>query len=242
MTSTSWRARLPGLVLLAVVLAGCTTRTDEGQPTPVSPSTATPSGTAETQESVTKEEADRSDAFTFVIPNQGGDMEGHTPRGFQGMGTGLFVGDNLSPRFPNGDGVQLFFTFDLSGIPAGDVLFAVLRSVNAQVRGTPFHDLGSLNVEEFRYDRFSQALWNSQAISEGASCVFGTRAGETFDCDLGEAVQRSLDDAYPFAQFRLRLDRAGDGDGIPDMVLFFITDSNTNQPGIFELEVTMSKS
>ena len=48
-----------------------------------------------------------------------------------------------------------------------------------------------------------------------------------------------MNDSYPLAQFRLLLDRAGDNDGNPDMVAFIIADSNTNQPGIFELEVTV---
>lgn len=61
---------------------------------------------------------------TIILENQGGNMEGHTPRGFQGMGTGLFTGDNLNPNFPEGDGVQLFLTFDLSGLPAGEVASA----------------------------------------------------------------------------------------------------------------------
>lgn len=167
-------------------------------------------------------------------------MEGHTPRGFQGMGGGLFVGDNLNPNFPNGDGVQAFITFDLSEVPDGEVISAALRSENSRVQGTPFLDLGSLNVEEIRYDRFSSALWNSSPLPNGASCVFATQASGPFECDVSETVQRSLDDAYPRAQFRLRLDRASDGDGRQDMVMFFIDDTNASQPGIFELKVTIT--
>jgi hypothetical protein len=39
----------------------------------------------------------------------------------------------------------------------------------------------------------------------------------------------------------LRLDRAGDSDGTQDLISFFIADSNTNQPDIFELEVTVEQ-
>ncbi|MBQ10833.1 MAG: hypothetical protein CMJ45_04715 [Planctomyces sp.] len=174
-----------------------------------------------------------------VLRNQGGAMEGHTPRGFQGMGTGLFAGDNLNPRFPDGDGVQMFLTFDLSAVPAGKVVSAVLRSDKALVRGTPFKDLGALWAEEIHYSRFSSALWNLEAHDGGAHCVFATSPSGPFQCGLAETVQRSLNDSYSLAQFRLLLDRAGDGDGVPDMVAFFISNSNTNQPGIFELEVTI---
>ena len=40
------------------------------------------------------------------------------------------------------------------------------------------------------------------------------------------------------AQFRLRFDRVADDDGEPDLALFFLTDSNTNEPGIFQLELS----
>ena len=166
-------------------------------------------------------------------------MEGHTPRGFQGMGTGLFAGDNLNPRFPNGDGVQIFLTFDLSIVPAGKVVSAVLRSDRASVRGTPFKDLGALRAEEIRYSKFSSALWNLEPIAGGDGCEFATSSDGPFRCDLADAVRNSLNDSYPFAQFRLLLDRAGDNDGTQDLVSFFIADSNTNQPGIFKLEVTV---
>ena len=242
MILNSWRARLPVLFYLAFILAACSASTDQGQPTHSTPSAPSVSETAGTRESATAAEPDGSDTVTVVLHNQGGSKEGHTPRGFRGMGTGLFVGDNLNPRFPNGDGVQLFLTFDLIEVPAGKVLSAVLRSDNAHARGTPFLDLGAVNAEEFRYDQFSSALWNLAPLPNGASCVFATQVDGPFSCDLTSALQRSLDDAYPFAQFRLRFDRAGDGDGFPDMLMFFIANSNTNQPRIFELEVTINKS
>ena len=174
---------------------------------------------------------------TIVLKNQGRNMEGHTPRGFQGMGTGLFVGDNLNPQFPNNDGVQIFLTFDLSTVPQGTVISAVLRSEYAHVQGSPFQDLGALTVEEIRYMSFSSALWDLE--TDGVSCIFATTPEGPFECDLTEAVQRSLDEGHPYVQFRIRFEQAGDGDGNPDLVLFFITNSNTNQPGTLELEVTV---
>lgn len=177
------------------------------------------------------------DRTTVVLHNHGGAMEGHTPRGFRGMGTGLFTGDNLNPRFPNGDGVQIFLTFDLSGLPEGRVETAILRAGGAQIQGTPFRDLGALRGEEIRYDRFSPDLWNK--ASRGANCLFADSRAGPYACELTGAVQRSRDDGYRYAQFRLRLDKAGDGDGRADLVMFFKTSSNTNEPGIFELAVTL---
>ena len=82
----------------------------------------------------------------IVIKNEGNDMEGHTPRGFQGMGTGLFAGDNLNPGFPNGDGLQIFITFNIEEIADKDITFALLRSEHAHISGSPF-DLGVLQTE-----------------------------------------------------------------------------------------------
>lgn len=176
-----------------------------------------------------------------VLSNHGGDMEGHTPRGFQGMGTGLFAGDNLNPGFPNGDGVQIFLTFDLQGLPAGDVLSATLRSMNSHVRGSPFEDLGPLRAQEVRYDRFSSALWNLSPLAGGHTCTFATRPSDKFRCDITDVVRRSLEDGYRYAQLRLSMEKAGDGDGDSDLVAFFKADSNTNEPGIFTIEVTFAQ-
>jgi len=177
-------------------------------------------------------------ADTIILLNQGGSMEGHTPRGFQGMGTGLFVGDNLNENFPEGDGVQLFLLFDLTSIPKGKVESAVLQSLHATVRGTPFLDLGNLRAQEIRYDSFSSELWDSKAGDE--ICTFAMSIDSPFACDLAGAVQRALDDEYPYAQFRLLFDKAGDGDGEQDMVMFYIQDTNTNEEGIFELHIAMT--
>ena len=175
----------------------------------------------------------------ILLQNQGGGMEGHTPRGFPGMGAGLFAGDNLNPGFPDGDGVQLFLTFDLSAVPSGKVVSALLHSENASVRGMPLKDLGPLRAEEIRYSKFSPALWDLEPIAGGDVCEFATSSEGPYRCDLADAVRSSLNDSYPFVQFRILLDRPGDNDGTQDLVSFFIADSNTNQPGIFELKVTV---
>jgi hypothetical protein len=183
--------------------------------------------------------ADLPAATTVTLQNEGGAMEGHTPRGFAGMGTGLFTGDNLNPSFPEGDGVQIFLTFDLDELPAGDVVSATLRSEHGQTSGDPFGDLGDLGADEIRYETFSAALWDLVPEAGGQSCTFATFASGPFECDVTAVVARSRADDYPRAQLRLRLEQAGDGDGSPDLALFFITDTNTNEPGIFELDMTV---
>ena len=177
------------------------------------------------------------DPVTVVLKIQGGAMEGHTPRGFRGRGTGLFAGDNLNPGLLDGDGVQIFLTFDLRSLPKGEIRSAVLRSDSAHIQGNPFRDLGALRAEEIRYRRFSPALWNDAPGS--ASCIFADSRAGPFACEITEAVQRARAKSDRHAQFRLRMDKAGDGDGRPDMVMFFKTNSNTNEPGIFELAVSV---
>ena len=208
-------------------------------PTPPPPPTAAPATDAPAPT------ADATGTVTVTVLNQGGEggrgavMEGHTPRGFRGSGTGLFVGDNLNPNFPNSDGVQAFLTFGLADVPRGGVVAALLRSNHASTRGSPYRDLGPLTAEEIRYDLFSADLWNLPTLAGGAGCLLAASASASVQCGVSDAVQRSLDDGRSTVQFRLRFERAGDGDGSPDLAMFFITDSNTNEPGVFELEITV---
>ena len=238
------RTSVVALTLFLLLVLGCGQSSPRVSPEPVEPSPglATPDTISDGGVSPNRQvdsTKQTSQSKVILLQNQGGEMEGHTPRGFPGMGTGLFAGDNLNPRFPDGDGVQLFLTFDLSTVPSGKVVSALLRSENASVRGMPLKDLGPLRAEEIRYSEFSPALWNLEPFAGGDVCEFATLSEGPFRCDLADAVRSSLNDSYPFAQFRLLLDRAGDNDGTQDLVAFFIADSNTNQPGIFELEVTV---
>ena len=240
----SARTCLIAFTLFLLLVFGCGKTSPGISPEPVAPSPglATPDVVTDAGASPTRlvESTDQtSPSKVILLQNQGGRMEGHTPRGFPGMGTGLFAGDNLNPRFPDGDGVQLFLTFDLSAVPSGRVVSALLRSENASVSGMPLKDLGPLRAQEIRYSQFSPALWNLEPLAGGVDCEFATASEGPFRCDLADAVGRSLNDSYPFAQFRLLLDRAGDNDGTQDLVAFFVADSNTNQPGIFELEITV---
>ncbi len=226
------------LVLLFVI--ACSSAGGETPPTPP-PSLAD----APTSDAPPPTAASATGTVTVTVLNQGGRggrgaiMEGHTPRGFRGSGTGLFVGDNLNPNFPDGDGVQAFLTFDLADVPRGQVVAAMLRSNHASTRGSPYRDLGPLTAEEIRYDLFSPDLWNLPPLAGGSGCLLATSAGASVECGVRDAVQRSLDDERSIVQFRLRFERAGDGDGSPDRAMFFITNSNTNEPGIFELEITV---
>jgi len=169
-----------------------------------------------------------------ILSNQGGALEGHTPRGFAGMGTGLFAGDNLNPNFPDGDGIQIYLTFEAGSLAS--VSSAELSSDALTVRGTPFADLGPLSAEPVRYDVFGPALFDLDAIGPAVACRRSEPSRIT--CDVTDSVRFALDAGETRFQFRLRFDKAGDGDGRPDLAMFFATESNTNQPGIFMLTLT----
>ncbi len=161
-------------------------------------------------------------------------MEGHTPRGFAGSGTGLFVGDNLNPGFPDGDGVQVFLTFDL---PTNlDQPSQVLLTSDAlQVDGTPFEDLGTLLIEPVTYDTFGPHLFDLAADGPATECI--RSAEHSISCEVTGSVAQVTSNDAATVQFRLYFERPGDSDQSQDLAKFFRTDSNTNEPGLFTLEI-----
>jgi len=170
---------------------------------------------------------------TAEIPNRGDDMEGHTPRGFAGTGTGLFAGDNLNSAFPDGDGVQIYLTFDLPAIQSADS--ALLTSNVLHVTGTPFADLGEFVAEPVEYDSFGPELYDLPASGDPTGCERHGEAGVV--CDVTEQVDAAVSSGAGTVQLRLRFERAGDNDGEQDLAMFFREDSNTNEPGLFTLRI-----
>ena len=213
--------RLGPALMAAVLLASACSANDSADSTPATGPTS-PIG-------------DTSGTGPVRIGNQGGTMEGHTPRGFPGMGTGLFTGDNLNSRFPEGDGVQLFLTFPL---PPGLARPSRARLTTDAMRisGTPFADLGGIRAGSVDYDSFGPQVFDIPTDGEPVACE---RIGETgLSCDVTELVGADIGSGATVSQFRLRFDQAADGDGRQDLAMFFLTDSNTNEPGIFVLELT----
>ncbi len=169
----------------------------------------------------------------ITIPNQGGAMEGHTPRGFRGMGTGIFIGDDLNPNFPAGGGVQAFLTF--GPLPSAPVATATLTSDQVKLSGDPIRDLGPVTAEVVSYSRFSPDLWD--LAPSGTACTIAAIDTASISCDVTAAVNDAIAGGSASLQLRLRLENAGDGDGTQDMVMFFAANPNQNQPGLLALEV-----
>jgi len=196
------------------------------------------------------DDAGHHDPVDLEFTNSGdASLEGHTPRGFQGQGTGIFAGDNINPNFPQGDGVQIFLTLDFAeaedGVPFVDeahawdsIDSAWLGSDNASTSGTPFEDLGDLILDEVEFDAFSSALFDIEPVAGGHSCVFATSADGPFGCDIEPIVTAALEDGRTTAQIRLRTEIAGDSDGAQDMILFHLGNSNETARGIFHIDVS----
>jgi hypothetical protein len=201
---------LPGILLVA---AACSTAAAPA--TPTTEPAAPPSPTS------------------LTIANEGGSREGHTPTAFAGMGTGLFAGDNLNARFPEGVGVQIYLTFPL--LPDLDAGEASIISDALTISGTPFADLGALVVEPVEYESFGPELFDDTAIGPSTVCV--VTYGTAIACDVSEALDVAVAAGKVEAQFRLRFEEPADNDGRQDLAMFFRTDSNTNEPGIFELVI-----
>jgi len=170
----------------------------------------------------------------ITVANEGGALEGHTLTAFAGMGTGLFAGDNLNSSFPEGIGVQMYLTFALP--PGLDVANAQLTSNALRVSGTPFEDLGLLLAEPVTYESFGPELFDLAATGPHSGCTVADEA--SIRCDVTEAVRVAVDAGEPAAQFRIRFEVAADNDGSQDLALFYRTDSNMNEAGIFELAIT----
>jgi hypothetical protein len=168
------------------------------------------------------------------IPNSGGTLEGHTPTAFAGMGTGLFVGDNLNTSFPEGVGVQLYLTFALP--PSLTVSTAVIASDALHIAGAPFEDLGPLLIEPVEYSAFGPELFDLEATGNPVVCSVTGEA--TIECPVTDALDTAASRGDSNVQFRIRFDIEADNDGQQDLAMFFRENSNTNESGLFELVIT----
>lgn len=195
---------------------------------------------SEASSSGTEVEISQKSTDTTILNNQGGDMEGHTPRGFQGEGTGIFVGDNINRSFPNGDGVQAFLTFDIKTLRNQTISNARLVSHYLHVTGSPFADLGNILVEEVRYSSFSSDIWNIKS-SSGKGCVLESVPDEgAVSCDISALLNEAVQKGQDTLQLRLKFETISDSDNTADLASFYKTNSNTNESGIFILEILKS--
>lgn len=170
------------------------------------------------------------------IPNDGTTaLEGHTPRGFAGSGVGLFAGDNLNPNFPEGEGIQILLTF---AIPEGTEVptQATLVSTALTERGNAFEALGPLRAAPVAFETFGPPLFEIQPT--GALTICERESDTAISCDVTAGAQAAIEAGSDLVQLQLTFQEESDNDGEQDLALFFLTDSNTNEPGIFFLELS----
>lgn len=219
--------RLTVVVALLFLAAACSSA---GETSADSETTAGETGAGENGEAA----ADETRPTSLTITNQGGDMEGHTPRGFAGSGTGLFIGDNLNANFPDGEGIQLLLTFDLPD-DVDEILSASLTSDVMEVRGDPFNALGDIEAEPVTYTEFGPPLFELEADGDPVNCL---RVGPSgLICDVTQAAADGVAAGKDRLQFRLQFQNLSDSDGEPDLALFYLTDTNSNERGIFTLNL-----
>ena len=123
---------------------------------------------------------------------------------------GPFVGDNINPKFPNGDGVQLFLSFDLQPLPRG-----MIKSCEAAGQGTrassgePF--AFPRQADGGRGDASNASRRRSGTAPAMANACSPSSQDGPFECDVTDVVDRRR--SAGMAQLRLRFEKAGDGDG-----------------------------
>ncbi|MEA2026783.1 MAG: hypothetical protein U9O18_08825, partial [Chloroflexota bacterium] len=106
------------------------------------------------------------------------------------------------------------------------------------ISGSPFEDLGPLQAEPVAYESFGPELFDLAAIGPHTECT--VTDGASIRCDVTEALRVAAGDGRAEAQFRIRFEMPADNDGSPDLAMFYRSDSNTNEAGIFELLITQN--
>jgi len=96
--------------------------------------------------------------------------------------------------------------------------------------------LGNLEAAPVRFDSFGPGVVPLEPVGPATTCP--PPVDNFFTCDVTSAVQAELDEDRNTVQLRLRFERTSDPDGEQDLALFFLTDSNTNEPGIFQLDLS----
>jgi hypothetical protein len=134
----------------------------------------------------------------------------------------ICVGDSFSLGSPSYRG---FVSFDLSALPAErrEISKATLSLTIGATYNFPFLALGALRLERVRFDRIGLAAFEQAA--EATLGTLGTQgsAGDTLEADVTSALR--ADAAVGQSQFRLRFERDGIEDGLPNVVLFELADT-----------------
>ncbi|MBN4047395.1 FKBP-type peptidyl-prolyl cis-trans isomerase [Acidimicrobiaceae bacterium AH-315-P05] len=185
-------------------------------------------------------------ATRVVVPNQGGVFEGTALSVSEGVANSLFVGDELSPDIPEGEGLEAWISFGLEDVAdtltSGAITAVTLRSqAMLEVVGDPFVELGNITATFVDNPEFPPNADAKVAAEGGDSviCVADPDAA-SLTCDVAELVADAAANGADRVSFVLKFDTPSDTDGEPDIAFFFITDQQLNDVGIFTLEFALS--
>jgi hypothetical protein len=131
--------------------------------------------------------------------------------------TTLCMGDSISAGEP---GYRALITFDLSAVSPDLIAIqaAELSVTVATAYGTPFDDLGALQVEHVTFSSIGDAAYASPALSARQLMSSGATAGERMSASVLADVQADWG-TRDQSQFRLAFDTTTNSDGAADVLV-----------------------
>jgi len=112
-----------------------------------------------------------------------------------------------------------FMTFDLRALPANLIAIdaAELSCTIALVYGTPFTNLGALNIDHVTFDSIGDAAFNAAPLPEHQSHTTPMIIGDVLAIDALAAVRADWT-VRDYSQYRLAFSTATDGDASADQL------------------------
>jgi len=156
------------------------------------------------------------------------------------FGAGSPTSNGLVGDISDDDTVRAFYSFDLPALPAGTVVIsAILKLYQITVFGTPFTDLGAIEVShmDLGVDTDTPDFDRPGLIDDLGDLATSPATGY-HQLDVTQAVQDDLDMLRGRSQFRLRFETLTDLDGVGDNVLFEQSTGNPSDADVPLLEVT----
>ena len=154
---------------------------------------------------------------------------------FVAGGAQIMVGDTTVNT-----GVRGFLSFDISTIPPGvNILSATLRVYQEGFNGTPYTDLGTVNVDHLDYGSTLDAGdYSAAALQGNVGALSNNTTIELKTLDVPSSVQNDITMSRIHSQYRMLFPVSTDNDGVEDAT-FFTGVLRANEP---ELVVTFEPS
>lgn len=159
----------------------------------------------------------RSIAYAELVTES--DLTGHLVEGSNDPNTNfIWVGDGATD-----DQYKGFVAIDLSGLPEDVIDFsqAVLFVNHGSVAaGTPYDDLGVVNLWPLDYEDLDQAAFSATPWTEVGLVFSDSPASGWRTADVLGFLEQAYAGGTGFSQFRLEFSFPHDDDGVPDIAHF----------------------